>query len=44
MMKVVKIKKMFYSITNFGSGAFYGKKFLVWIIENDKIDAYFRLG
>ncbi len=29
--------------TVFGSGALPGKMF-VWIIENNKIDAYFRLG
>ena len=30
--------------TNIGSGALHSKMYLVWIIENDKIYAYFRPG
>ncbi len=36
--KVIRINK------SFGSGALSGKILLVRIIENDKIDAYFRSG
>ncbi len=34
--------RLFYKKNIFGSGAFSGKMFLVRIVENDKIDAYFR--
>jgi len=30
--------------TNFGSGALPGKMWVVWIIENNEIDAYSRSG
>ena len=37
-------EKAFYFKTFFGSGALSGKMLLVRIIENNKIDIYFRAG
>ncbi len=43
-IQICTLTKIFLIRKTFGSGALYGKMLLVRIVENNKINAYFRAG